>query len=38
MKEGILSYLNNPAQLEKLYRMNKLRFKREFNAIIDFLL
>lgn len=45
MKDEILSHLDNPAQLEKLYRTNKLPFKREFtqlypelkgNALADF--
>ncbi len=31
MKEEILSNLNNPSQLEKMYRTNKVNFKREFN-------
>lgn len=33
MKEEILSNLNNPAQLEKLYRADKPAFKRAFNAL-----
>lgn len=33
MKEQIINNLNNPAQLEKLYRDNKTTFKREFNSI-----
>jgi hypothetical protein len=33
MKEEITSNLNNPAQLEKLYRDNKTIFKRSFNLI-----
>jgi hypothetical protein len=33
MKDEILSNLDNPAQLEKLYRADKQRFKREFNSI-----
>ncbi len=33
MKEEILVHLNNPHQLEKLYRTNKLRFKREFTLL-----
>jgi hypothetical protein len=30
MKDLIFTYLNNPRQLEKLYRTNKVAFKREF--------
>ncbi len=33
MKDDILSNIDNPAQLEKLYRADKQRFKREFNLI-----
>ncbi|WP_423146639.1 hypothetical protein [Rubrolithibacter danxiaensis] len=33
MKEQILSNLNNPAQLEKLYRIDKIAFKRAFNSL-----
>lgn len=33
MKNEILSHLNDPRQLEKLYRSNKAPFKREFSAI-----
>ncbi len=33
MKEEIRAHLNNPGQLEKLYRTNKATFKREFNTI-----
>ncbi|TAF63604.1 MAG: hypothetical protein EAZ55_13525 [Cytophagales bacterium] len=33
MKEEIISNLDNPRQLEKLYRDNKTTFKREFNLI-----
>lgn len=33
MKEEIMSNLENPAQLEKLYRENKPTFKRVFNGI-----
>jgi hypothetical protein len=33
MKEEILNNLDNPRQLEKLYRDNKATFKREFNLI-----
>ncbi len=45
MKDEILSYLHDPGQLEKLYRNNKVPFKREFsilypelkgNALADF--
>ncbi|TKC13171.1 hypothetical protein FA048_06050 [Pedobacter polaris] len=45
MKQEILAQLNEPKQLEKLYRTNKVLFKREFselypelkdNAIADF--
>jgi hypothetical protein len=45
MKNDILAYLDNPRQLEKIYRTNKMPFKREFallypelkgNAIADF--
>lgn len=45
MKDEILSHLNDPGQLEKLYRSNKMPFKREFgmlypelrgNALADF--
>ncbi|MDQ4140812.1 MAG: hypothetical protein M3142_09835 [Bacteroidota bacterium] len=45
MQNEILSYLNDPRQLEKLYRSNKVPFKREFsqlypelknNALADF--
>ena len=33
MQQTILSELNNPKQLEKLYRSNKLSFKRSFAAL-----
>lgn len=33
MKEEIINNLDNPRQLEKLYRDNKAIFKREFNLI-----
>ena len=33
MKEEIITNLDNPRQLEKLYRDNKATFKREFNLI-----
>ncbi|MCX2741055.1 hypothetical protein [Pontibacter anaerobius] len=33
MREQILSQLNNPGQLEKLYRANKALFKQEFSGI-----
>ncbi|MCG7855840.1 hypothetical protein MD537_02625 [Flavihumibacter sediminis] len=33
MKEEILSNLDNPGQLERLYRADKSSFKRAFNAI-----
>lgn len=33
MKEQIKSSLNNPNQLEKLYRENKTAFKKEFNTL-----
>jgi hypothetical protein len=33
MKEEILGLLNDPRLLEKLYRNNKLRFKREFSLL-----
>lgn len=35
MKTQIIQYLDQPAQLEKLYRENRSRFKREFNAVYD---
>jgi hypothetical protein len=33
MKEAILSHLNDSGQLEKLYRSNRISFKREFNTL-----
>src|SRR5215212_8810829 len=33
MKDEILTHLNDPRQLEKLYRTNKVRFKREFSTL-----
>lgn len=33
MKDQILGYINNPNELEKLYRSNKSLFKREFNIL-----
>ena len=33
MKDQILSNINNPGTLERLYRLNKTAFKRDFNAI-----
>jgi hypothetical protein len=33
MKDQILGYINNPAELEKLYRTNKSLFRREFNSL-----
>ena len=33
MKDEILAHLNKPTQLEKLYRANKVSFKREFNTL-----
>lgn len=33
MKEEIINNLDNPKQLEKLYRDNKATFKREFNLL-----
>ncbi|HEX6847693.1 MAG TPA: hypothetical protein VF144_11985, partial [Chitinophagaceae bacterium] len=33
MKEEILAHLNDPGQLEKMYRTNKGPFKREFNTL-----
>ncbi|WP_242919790.1 hypothetical protein [Pontibacter liquoris] len=33
MKTEILTHLNDPRQLEKLYRSNKAPFKREFSAL-----
>lgn len=34
MKDEILKHLNDPKQLEKLYRANKVHFKREFSTMI----
>ena len=33
MKNEIITHLNDPGQLEKLYRANKLPFKRAFNTL-----
>jgi hypothetical protein len=33
MKNEIRSYINDPGKLEKIYRTNKVLFKREFGAI-----
>jgi hypothetical protein len=33
MKDDILSHLNDPRQLEKMYRTNKVTFKREFSVL-----
>ncbi|MFN2439494.1 MAG: hypothetical protein ABR503_09875 [Chitinophagaceae bacterium] len=33
MKEEILNHLNDPRQLEKMYRTNKVPFKREFSTL-----
>lgn len=33
MRDEILSHLNDPRQLEKMYRTNKAPFKREFSAL-----
>lgn len=33
MKDEILTHLNNPSQLEKMYRTNRPLFKREFNSL-----
>lgn len=33
MKDEILTHLKNPTQLEKMYRTNKVHFKREFNIL-----
>lgn len=33
MKDEILTYLNDPRQLEKMYRSNKLSFKRAFSTL-----
>ncbi|HEY0669810.1 MAG TPA: hypothetical protein VGD22_16630 [Sphingobacteriaceae bacterium] len=33
MKDQILTHINDPGQLEKIYRTNKLTFKKEFNKL-----
>jgi len=33
MKDQIVTYINDPKQLEKLYRTNKLQFKQSFNEL-----
>jgi len=33
MRDEILAHLNDPGQLEKMYRTNKVPFKREFNTL-----
>jgi hypothetical protein len=33
MKDEILTHLNNPRQLEKLYRTDKVHFKRQFSTL-----
>src|SRR6187549_3976103 len=33
MKDEIRTHLNDPSQLEKMYRSNKLPFKRAFNTL-----
>ncbi len=33
MKDEILSYINDPRQLEKMYRTNKVHFKRAFSTL-----
>lgn len=33
MKQEIINHLDNPRQLERMYRENKIVFKREFNLI-----
>jgi uncharacterized membrane protein YozB (DUF420 family) len=33
MKDEIINHLNEPGQLEKMYRSNKLTFKREFGIL-----
>jgi hypothetical protein len=33
MKEEIINHLNDPQALEKLYRTNKVQFKREFSSV-----
>lgn len=35
MKEEILNNLDNPGQLEALYRVNRTQFKKEFNQIYE---
>ena len=37
MREEIIQHLDNPAQLEKLYRSNKLAFKKEFNHLFPYM-
>ena len=33
MKENIITSINDPKELEKLYRLNPSAFRREFNLI-----
>lgn len=33
MKDEIINHLNAPGQLEKMYRSNKLTFRREFGIL-----
>ena len=33
MQNKIIDNINNPAELEKIYRANKIEFKKEFNAV-----
>jgi hypothetical protein len=33
MQEEIISHINNPSELEKMYRSNKVHFKREFDML-----
>ena len=33
MKDEILAHINNPGQLEKIYRSNKPSFKRSFGSL-----
>ena len=33
MRDEILSHLNDPGHLEKMYRTNKAPFKREFSSL-----
>lgn len=33
MKDAILAHINDPGQLEKIYRADRLRFKREFSNL-----